>query len=104
MYLLPIANAGVELPRIDYFYPGGMVNITPGDTIEIISLIVGTRPLSVTWQHNGSRVVNQTTPNNTHFLLTEVIHTGMMLSKLTITNVGEGVQGSSHQQRWTSRV
>ena len=70
-----------------------MFKITPGDTVEIFSIVIGTQPLSVTWQHNDSRVVNQTILNDTNFLLSEVIHTGMMFSKLTITNVGEDAQG-----------
>ena len=70
-----------------------MIKSTPGDTTEIVSITTGTQPLSVTWYHNGSRVVNNTTINDTHFSLTEIIYSEMLFSKLTISNVGEGAQG-----------
>ena len=91
----PLPNSGVDPPRIDYFFPRGVIKSPPGDTVEIISIIISTQPLSVTWEHNGSRLVNQTTINDTHFLLTEVIYSenNIICSILTITNVGEGAQG-----------
>jgi hypothetical protein len=91
LYLLP--NTDVDPPRVDYFYPDGVFKSTPGETTEILSVTVGTQPLHVTWQHNGSRVVNNTTLNNTHFSLTELIYSEMIFSKLTIDSVGEIAQG-----------
>ena len=90
---LLFSNVGVGPPRIDYFYPDEVFKIAPGDTVEIVSIVIGTQPLSVTWYHNGSRVVNDTTVNDTHFSLKEIIYSEMLFSKLTITNVGEGAQG-----------
>ena len=84
----------MDPPRVEYFYPDGVIKTTPGDTMEITSIIIGTDPLSITWTHNGSIIVNLTTLNNTSFVLNEVPYlNNMHFSKLTISGVGEVAQG-----------
>ena len=90
----PLYNVDVDPPRVDYFYPDGVIKKTRGENIEIIAITVGRLPLNINWTHNGSIIVNLTTLNNTSFMLTDVPYSdNMHFSKLTISSVGEVAQG-----------
>lgn len=80
-------------PRIEYFYPGGVFKSSPGATKVISSLIVGSQPLLVTWQHNGTDVINNSSIHNTQFTVNQFDDSNTIFSQLTINGVGEVAQG-----------
>lgn len=81
---------------VDYFYPEGEFECSPGATEVITSLTTGSQPLNVTWRHNGNEVINDSTINSTQFIFLKINdpESEEVFSQLTIRGVGAVAQGT----------
>ena len=85
--LLP---AVVSKPLVVYFYPNDTMRLTPGDNLLVYTLISGTQPLRVNWQHNGSKMMNYRTE---HYIIQNFTDDETTFCTLNFTAVVEGNQG-----------